>query len=568
MELKEYILPLRRWWWLILAATLVAVVSAAIATQFQLPTYRTQTTIMIGRGINDPNPSSNDLWMTQQLATTYSDMIQRQPVRQATMDALGMTWLPAYTVRVVPNTQLMEIAVVDTSPERVQAVATELVNQLIRVSPTGMSSQEQQRQEFINRQLGDLEVGIDSTKAEIEKKQEELTNMFSARQIADAQTQIAGLQSKLTSLQSNYAALLSNTQQGSINTISVVEVAALPTTPVNANALYTILLAAAIGFGLAAGAAYLLEYLDDTLKNHDEVQKALGLTTMGAIPDMELAEGQNGLVMDGGQSQAAEAYRILRTNMQFASVDTPLRKIMVTSPAPSEGKTLTAANLAAALANAGNRVVIVDADLHKPRQHRMFKLVNNVGLTTALLDEHPNLDLLLQATDIPGLRVLTSGPMPPNPAELLGSSRMRALLDQLLTQADVVILDSPPITAVSDPIILSTQSDGVLLVLDTKKTRREVARRALEGLRQVNAHVIGALLNRMPTRGSGYYYYYYYYYQGDYYKDEGEGEGKGKDKGKGKGKERRRRGDRATHARQPQTAPVNADSPSTSTSPS
>ncbi len=522
MELKEYIAPLRKWWWLLVAATLVATVASYLATRQQPPIYQSRTTLMVGRAIENPNPSGNDLWLTQQLASTYADIARRSPIKEATMAALGLTWLPEYNVRPVANTQLLEIAVVDTSPQRAQAVAAEIARQLMRQAPTGGDSQAQQRQAFIAAQLDDLEAKIKETQAEIDKKQQELTNLFSARQIADAQTQIAGLQSKLTTLQANYAALLANTQKGAVNTISVVEPASLPDEPIGPNKPMTILLAATIGLALAGAAAYLLEYLDDTLKNPDDVQKALGLTTLGAVPHIGDIE-QSALVnLGSGQSAVAEAYRILRTNLQFAAVERPLHTLLITSPAPAEGKSLTAANLGVALAQAGRRVVVLDADLHRPRQHRLFGLRNNIGLTSALLEPRPALDGLLQETSVPGLRVLTSGPLPPNAAELLGSSRMRDLLAELVADADIVLLDSPPATALADATILSTQCDGVLLVLDCGVTRAEVARRALEALRRVNARLVGVLLNRMPLRGGGsYYYYYYYYYYGHYYADDG-----------------------------------------------
>jgi non-specific protein-tyrosine kinase len=431
----------------------------------------------------------------------------------------------------------------------VQAVAAELANQLIRQTPTSSAGETQQRQAFIKTQLDDLEAKIKETKKEIDKKQTDLANMFSARQIADAQTQIAGLQTKLNTLQANYAALLSNTQQGSINTISVIEPAALPIMPIGPNKAATILLAAAIGLVLAAGAAYLLEYLDDTLKNPDDVKKELGLTTLGAVPQIENSEDEL-IALSSSHSAAVESYRVLRTNLQFAAVDRPLRTLLITSPAPTEGKSLTAANLAVAQAQAGRRVILVDTDLHRPRLHRLFKLRNNAGVTTALLAEHPALDDLLQEASVPGLRVLTSGPLPPNPAELLGSARMKELLVELTAVADTVVLDSPPATALSDAAILSTQSDGVLLVLDSGRTRRESARRSLEALGRVNARVVGVLLNRMPTRGAGYYYYYYYYHYGHYYTS-----GDGRD-GDFQGDDRRRRNKRQAGKRQEQDQKV------------
>ena len=526
MELKEYILPLRKWWWLIVAATLVATVSSFIATRRQAPIYQTRTTIMVGRAIENPNPNGSDFWLMQQLASTYADIAKRAPVQDATKTALGLTWLPDYTVRVVPNTQLVEISVVDTSPPRAQAVAAELANQLILQTPMQSGSTMEQRQVFIKTQLDDLEIKINETRDEITKKQADLANLFSARQIADTQTQIAGLQTKLSTLQANYAALLSNTQQGAINTISIIEPAQLPRSPIGPNKPATILLAAVIGFILAAGAAFLLEYLDDSLKNPDDVQKILGLTTLGAIPVMEETATRGELaVVASSHSMASEAFRVLRTNLRFAGVDRPLQTILITSPAPSEGKSLTVANLGAALAQAGERVILVDADLHRPRLHRVFGLRNNRGITSALLEEHPNLDGLLQDTTVPGLQVLTSGPLPPNASELLGSAHMRELLSQLSRQADVLLLDSPPATALADAAVLATQTDGVLLVLDAGNTRREAARRASEALGRVNARVVGAILNRLPTSGGGYYYYYYYharYHSGDDHKPGGD----------------------------------------------
>ena len=515
MELKDYILPLRKWWWLIVAATLVATVSSFLATRQQPPIYQTRTTVMIGNSINNPNPNSYDYYQSQQLATTYADIVKRDNVRQATMAALGLGFLPEYSARTVPNTQLIEITVTDTDPARAQAVAKELVNQLVAISPSGQNGESQKRQAFISGQLNELEDKIKATQTEITKKQEELAGLFSARQIADAQTQIAALQNKLASMQTNYTALLSNTQQGARNALSTLEQAPLPTAPIGPNKSATILLAAAIGFILAAAAAYLLEYLDDTMKNPEDVQKALGLTTLGAVPMMKLDDGNELIVVAQSQSPVSEAYRVLRTNLQFAAVGHTLDTLMVTSPGPGEGKSMTTANLAGALAQAGRRVILVDGDLHRPRQHRMFGLRNNTGLTTALIaNVAGSLDDILQDTGVTGLRVLTSGPLPPNAAELLGSTRMRELLADLHTRADVVVIDSPPVTALSDAAVLAMQTDGVLLVLDAGKTRRELAKRATEALGRVQARVIGVVLNRMPARGAGYYYYYRY---DDYY---------------------------------------------------
>jgi tyrosine-protein kinase len=506
--LREMLLALRKWWWLILAATLVAGVSGFVATRRQPAIYSTRSTIMVGNMIDNPNPTSGDLYLNQQLATTYADLAKRDSIREATMAALGLEWLPEYSARVVPSTQLVEISVTDTVPQRAQAVANELVAQLAKLSPTGPGRGNDARQSFIEEQLTALESKIKATEDEITLKQNELANMFSARQIADAEVQISALQTKLSTLQANYAALLSSTPRGARNTINVIEPAALPVEPVGPNKMATVLLAMAVGVILAAAAAYLMEYLDDTLKNPDDVQVNLGLATLGAVPRMNGA-GTELAGLASSQSAATEAYRVLRTNLQFAAVGKPLRTLLVTSAAPSEGKSLTVANLAVALAQAGRSVIVVDTDLHRPRLHRLFGIPNNAGVTTALLQEPPSLDGLLQEGPVRGLRVLTSGPLPPNPAELLGSASMQELLALLGEQADMLVLDSPPAGALSDAAVVSTQADAVLLVVDAGVTRRDVARRTVEALRRVNAHLVGALLNRMPTRGGGYYYYDY-----------------------------------------------------------
>ena len=519
MDLKAYLVLLRKWWWILIITTVSAGALAFFILQRQAPLYQARATLVVGRAIDDPNPSSGELSLTQQLVATYMDLAMRDPVIDATKAALGLPELPGYKLDQVRNTQIVEIVVTDLEAQRAQAVANELANQLIQQSPGNLVDRELgTRQDFINQQLNDLEAGITATQNELAQKQQDMASMLSGTQIGDAQVAIAGLQSKLNILQSNYAALLANTGRGAINSISLVAPAKLPEEPIDRGTRNKTILAALLGFFLGAGIAYLLEYLDDSLKNPDNVREQLGLTTLGAVPRLEKEIGEDGgelVVMSGQNQAAAEAYRVLRTNLQFAAVSRPLRTLMVSSPTPGEGKSFTAANLGAAVAQGGRRAIVVDCDLHRPRQHRVFKLPNAVGVTTALLADQPDLEDLLHETAVPGLRVLTSGPLPPNPSELLGTTRMQELLVALTQYADMVIVDTPPVTALSDAAILSAQIDGVMLVVDARRTSCDVARRALDALDQVQARVVGIVLNRMPTRGGGTYYYYYHY--GHYY---------------------------------------------------
>jgi polysaccharide biosynthesis transport protein len=508
----KYYRPLIKRWWLLVAAVLIAVLSSFLVTRQQPLIYQARATLMVGSSVKNPNPNGNDFFLTQQLAATYADIAMREPLRNAVMKKLGMEWLPFYTAAMVPNTQLIELAVSDTSPERAQAVANALASELISQSPTSSDQEQQSRQAFINRQLDELEANIKQTRDEIAKKQAELAGLFSARQIADAQTQVAALQSKLGTLQSNYAAMLANSQSGATNTLSIIEQASLPITPIGPKKDVTIALAAAIGFVLAASAAYLLEYLDDTIKSAEDVQATLGLATLGGIPLMK------DILNDAGHllalpPVALESYNMLCTNLQFAAVGHPLRTFLVTSPVPYEGKSLTAANLGVMLAQTNERVILVDLDLRRPQMHKLLNLNNQMGVTSVLLQKQSDLQSALQFTATPGLRLLSAGPLPPNPPALLGSEPMHRLLALLSEEADIVILDSPPTVAFADAAILSTQVDGVLLVLSAGHSRRAEARQALASLNRAQAPVLGVLLNRMPPSSSNYHYYYHYYNQ-------------------------------------------------------
>jgi non-specific protein-tyrosine kinase len=206
------------------------------------------------------------------------------------------------------------------------------------------------------------------------------------------------------------------------------------------------------------------------------------------------------------RSPVAEAYRSLRTNLEFSSLDEPLRTMVVTSPAPEAGKSTTLANLAVTLAQAGKQVILVDCDLRRPSLHDIFGVPNATGLTSVILDDITSTPPLRE-TGVAGLRLLTSGPLPPNPAELLGSRRMAGLIQTLREQADMVLFDAPPVIAVTDAAILASQVDGVLLVLNAGVTRREHAQRARAALDKVNARLVGTVLNNVKLDTSLYGYY-------------------------------------------------------------
>ncbi|MHB0858919.1 MAG: CpsD/CapB family tyrosine-protein kinase [Anaerolineae bacterium] len=206
-------------------------------------------------------------------------------------------------------------------------------------------------------------------------------------------------------------------------------------------------------------------------------------------------------------SPASEAYRTLRTNLQFAALDEAMQTILVTSPGPGEGKSTTLANLAVTMAQMEQRVVAVDADMRRPFLHRLFNLSNEVGLTTMMVDDQVLENPPLLETGVKYLRLLPSGPPPPRPSDLLGSRRMLKVIERLLADADVVLFDAPPVMAVTDAVVLSTRVDGVLLVVSAGETKRDSAQQAVERLKKVNARLLGAVLNNVAQDAAMNSYY-------------------------------------------------------------
>ena len=207
------------------------------------------------------------------------------------------------------------------------------------------------------------------------------------------------------------------------------------------------------------------------------------------------------------RSPISEAYRTLRTNLDFAGLDRALKTLVVTSAGVSEGKSTTLANLAIVSAQAGRRVILVDADLRRPSLHKVFGLANDTGLTTMMMDDASLASPPLMKTDVEGLSVLTSGPLPPNPAEVMGSRRMEQIIAALAERADQVLFDTPPVVAVTDAAVLATKVDGVVLVVSAGHTRRDHARTAVQRLQQINARLVGAVLTnvQVDTGLKGYY---------------------------------------------------------------
>lgn len=302
-----------------------------------------------------------------------------------------------------------------------------------------------------------------------------------------------------------------------VDNVQVIDPASLPSSHDYPRPILNALLAAVLGLAFGLALIFLLAHLDNTLRTTDDVAKHFGLPVLGIIPTITSTDAIM-VVSKQPRSTAAEAFRMLATNLRFVGLDRPLKTILVTSSVPGEGKSFTALNLATALAQTGRKVLLIDADLRQPAIHRYGGLWNEgLGLTVALTSQEEGMrDVFAQPTEVENLHILTSGPIPPNPVELLGSSRMATLIERLEAQYDLLIIDGPPVLVAADASVLSTYADGCLLVVRSGLTKTPLATRGLETLRQVKAKTLGAVLDAVGGAEKGYrhydrYHYYHYY---------------------------------------------------------
>jgi capsular exopolysaccharide synthesis family protein len=307
------------------------------------------------------------------------------------------------------------------------------------------------------------------------------------------------------------------------NNMRILDRAVVANAPIRPNATRNASMGLLIGLILGIALAFLLEFLDNTVKTPQDVEQKLGMVFLGLLPTIRTkseptrAEGKDGPERNTSRdlhvhlfpkSAVAECCRAIRTNLLFMTPDTPLRSLVVTSPGPKEGKTTSAISLAIAMAQSGSRTLIIDTDLRRPRVHKTFGLQNQGGVTTVLVGDSDLKDVI-KSTEVPGLDVLPSGPIPPNPSELLHTAKFQEMLAKLREQYDRIILDSPPVGAVADALILSSYVEGVVVCFRAMKTNKELAARTRRALADVNARVLGVVVNDIDLeRRPGYYAYY------------------------------------------------------------
>lgn len=520
MELKRYAALGWKWLWLIVLSSALAGLASFAVSYATTPVYEASTTILINQApASRPGGTDyNSVLASERLARTYAELLRKRPVLEEVVAALSLNTTPdalakRMRVAVLRDTQLIALSVEDTSPEQAAAIANEVVEVFSRQNRELQASRYGDSRQGLQAELNKLQADIDQTAMQLDEiGQQRPANGLQSAEERQLQVLLAQYRDSYTSLLKSYEDVRLAESQAS-DSVSIAEAAQPPIEPVRPQTLLTVLLATLVGMIIALGAVLLIEYLDDTVKASDDIQTLTAAPPLAVIAKMRVSRPREALVtITDRLTPVAEAYRILQANIGFAALDRPLRSLLITSGSPAEGKSITAANLAIAMAQAGRRVILVDADLRRPTLHRLFGIGNERGLTTALLNQDIAVDEYLARTEVKNLRLLTSGPLPPNPTELLSSQRLLDMVNNLKSCADIVIFDSPPILAVADAALLARLSDATLLVVHAGVTRASACTRSRNQLLQTGTKLLGTVLNRVPKASSDGYGYSYYYY--------------------------------------------------------
>jgi non-specific protein-tyrosine kinase len=513
MELREIVRILWKRLWIIALGTILISVIVFVASRNMTPVYQAKVTLMVNQSTNTPFAGYLSLSTGEGLALTYSELLKARPLLEIVIANLDLNLSPdglremrenRIRTSLVPDTQLLELTVEDASPQRASDIANEIALMFVSLRNT-----EQQLQDIVALEE-DIVAQISNVKEAIARNESRVSSALTDEQAELARTTLSGQQQAYAQLLATYLDV--RLTQAQLLDVSVVEPAIPPTTPIRPDITLYTFLGAWIGLVFSGGIAFLVEYLDRSFDTREDVSQVLPLPTLGTIPrdPAHASQQDNGLVaLDVPTSPVSEAYRTLRTNIRFASIDRSLRALLVTSADPGAGKTTVVANLGIVCAQAGLRVVVMDADLRRPMLHQRFDLRNHSGLTDLLVNDIQSIEKALVDTEIDNLRLIASGPIPPNPSELLGSESMQTVLAEAERYADLVIIDTPPALAVTDAAVLASKVDGVILLIEAGRTSHKAARHAWETLRRVGTTVLGVVLTKARLEGKAYYHYYY-----------------------------------------------------------
>jgi succinoglycan biosynthesis transport protein ExoP len=473
----------RRLWTIVLVCVLVAG-AAFVLSSAQTPIYRSEARLILGASQVTTDAGGFGQYIDPNRIETELQVIAGKPVGDIVKENLG--YIPGIVGRAVGRTAVISLAASSASPREASDIANAYAQAYITYREQQVAAGLTLQTKELNRQITSLGEQIAAVEARPRAPN------------APAPPELDALRAEQTAFR------LKLQQVDSVDRVNggaaaVLAPAVPATTPVSPTPVRTTLLGAFIGLVLGVGAAFLFEHLDDSVKTKDDVERKLPhvpvLGVLPLIPGWRNRTQTRLVAATDPTSPPAEAYRTLRTSIQFLSIDRAMRVVQVTSPVAAEGKSTTLANLAVTLSQAGLRVVVVCCDLRRPRIHEFFGLRNDVGFTSVLLGQVPLGRALQDVPSLGGLKVLTSGTLPPNPSELLSSKRTTDIFAQLGSQSDMVLVDCPPVLPVTDAAVLATKVDGTLVVASAGSTTYRDLTRTIQILSQVEAPLLGVVLN-------------------------------------------------------------------------
>lgn len=509
-DIMTYWRILRRRFWLVLLCPLVTGAVAYLQADSQPRLFASSAEILVARTQAETlfDPLGNSLADPSRLLANQARLVQGSDVQARARQRLGFS--ARISASFSATDDVLVLSAVNRNPKRAADTVNAYVESYIDYRRESGVQENRVAQDEVRRQLSEIEVelkALDSALAAAPAARRESLEAEQGVQRDRLISQRAGLQTQMTQLQ---AAVNVNRGGAELLAPAVVPTRPFEPQPRRSGSL-GLVVGAMVGLALALGS----DLLDDRIRTRADIDRVdPRLPVLGflpAVPGWKRRQEAHVISIEAPASVPAEAYRTLRTSVQFLGLDKPLQVLQITSPAAAEGKTTTCANLAVALARAGQRVVVVDCDLRRPRLHEFFGFSRDLGFTSVVLGDIPLSAALLHVPGVDRLRVIPAGPVPPNPSELLSGHRVVEILSALRADNDVVLIDSPPVLPVSDAAALSASVDGTLLVLRSNKTRRKQLTRSLELLKQVDATVVGAVLNGGTEEGDDSYSRYYDY---------------------------------------------------------
>jgi capsular exopolysaccharide synthesis family protein len=514
LDLRDYLRVVRRFKWTIVVVTVLAVAAALGLSYLEEPVYRTQSKLLLAPSLAEQIFAPQVGRESERTLANEIEIMASPRVRREVAQKLGRA--PDVTIGGVGDTDVIVIGAESTDAEEAAETATVYAETYIEIRRTLIIEENLQAQQQIQGEIATLDGRIGEIDASIAASPPAAVGDDENAPVDPRLTERA----RLVSRRSGYAQQIDQLQTGAsaaeLGGATLLAAAGVPSSPVNQTPIRNGIAGLAVGLMLGVALAFLREYLDDSVKTKEDLERVAGVTVVGLIPALPEWKDRKStplIALEHPRSQAAEAYRTLRTSVEFLALEHPIESLQVTSAMATEGKTTTLANLATTFARAGQRVIILCCDLRRPRVHEFFGLTNTVGFTSVLLGDTPLPEAIQPVPgDLP-LGLVASGPLPPNPAELLSSRRAADVIEGLEDRCDLLLVDSPPVVPVTDALVVSGLVDALLLVADSGGTTKRGLSRATELLRQVDAPIAGAVLNGV-RRGSEYGYqddgaYYY-----------------------------------------------------------